>query len=261
MNTSEMPPAGPELLAYHLLNFVGDAGIDSEQMRTQQIEHARYGAEHRDPLALDRLDEPLCLEARFEVNHRAQQGRNPQPHELAEHVAERQRVKKMQRVKDTLILQVLFYFLLDRIETGQDVAVGVDDALRLGGRAGCEKDLKRRIEREPRLANTGLRRRRQRDGKILEAQFCLIAAQLPQQSHVPNHQTRLRVFDDAIGEVESAGWIQRNGDDAALHAAKEPTHPLRAILTPDDDALPDRDLSWHQFSRDAIREVRNLIPA
>ena len=71
---------------------------------------------------------------------------NPETHELAEDVAERQRVQKVERVEDALVLQVLLHLALDGVEAGEHVAVGVDDAFGFGGGAGGEKDLEGRVE-------------------------------------------------------------------------------------------------------------------
>ena len=103
--------------------------------------------------AADGLDEALRLEAGFEMDFCAEEWRNPQAHELAEDVAERERVEKMKWVEDALVLQVLLDLGLDGVEAREHVAMGVDDTFRLRGCAGGEEDLKRRVE-----GQVGLRR-------------------------------------------------------------------------------------------------------
>jgi hypothetical protein len=84
------------------------------------------------------------------VDLRRQQRWNPQAHELPKDVAERQRVQNAQGMNEALVAQILADLLLQGIERGQHIALGVHDALGLGGGAGGEDDLQRRIPREAR---------------------------------------------------------------------------------------------------------------
>ena len=81
------------------------------------------------------------------MNLRYQQRRNPKPHELAEDVTERQRMQNAQRMNEALVAQVLGYLLFQRIERGQHIAVGVDNAFGFAGGAGGKDDLQLRIPR------------------------------------------------------------------------------------------------------------------
>ena len=98
------------------------------------------------------------LQAVFKVDLRYQQRRNPQPHKLAEDVAERQRMQNAQRMHQALVAQVLGHLLFQGIERGQHVAVGVHDALGFPGSSGGEDDLQWRIPREPGQRNVVGRR-------------------------------------------------------------------------------------------------------
>ena len=118
-------------------------------LAAEQIEHPGNRRHHRDPLLVHKPHQAWRLQAVFEVDLRRQQRRNPQAHELAKNVAERQRMQNAQRMNEALVAQVLADLLFQGIERGQHIALGVHDALRLAGGAGGEDDLQRGIPREP----------------------------------------------------------------------------------------------------------------
>ena len=60
---------------------------------------------------------------------------------------ERQRVQEAERMEGSLVAPVFADLVLDGVERGQHVAVGVDDAFRLRRGAGGEDDLQRRVPR------------------------------------------------------------------------------------------------------------------
>ena len=260
MHSSEAPPAPPEFLPGCLFYFLRELRIDRQKMRAQQIQHARHAGDDGNSFAMDGLDEALRLQARFIVHFGAEERWNPQGHELAEDVAERQRVQKMQRVKDALVLQILFHLLLDRIEAREHVAVGVDDTLGFGGRAGSEQDLKGCIEGEAGLAQTERWRLGQLIGTIFEAQSRRVAGQLLQQRPIADDHGGPGIGDHAGCEIERSGGIERDGNHAALHAAEERPHPLETVLTPEDHAVPHGNFAAYQLGGKAIGEVRNFIP-
>ena len=72
-----------------------------------------------------------------------EQGRGPQSHELAEDMAEWQRVQDANGVKGLLELEILLHLLLDGSKAREHVAMGVDDAFGIAGGAGGEDDLQR----------------------------------------------------------------------------------------------------------------------
>src|SRR5579875_1017084 len=136
MNIAEAPPALPDTVPWRGLDLMGELRIAVEEMAAQDVEHARYRDEERDAFVMDGLDEVVCLQARVEVDFRAEKRRNPEPHELAEDVTEGQSMQEAQRMYKTLVAQVLLHFLLDGCEARQDVAMGVNDTFGLGGGAG-----------------------------------------------------------------------------------------------------------------------------
>ena len=209
---------------------------------------------------MDGLDEALRLQARFKVHFGAEERRNPQGHELAEDVAERQSVQKMQRVKDAFVLEILLHLGFDGVEAREHVAVGVDDALGFGGGARSEQNLKGCIEGEAGIARIRTRGLRQIRGEIFECHGWAVARQLLQQRGFTDDESGLGIDDDAVGEVGGSGGIERNGDYAALHAAEKRAHPLGAVRPADHDALAHEDFTVVQLSGEAIGEVRNFIP-
>ena len=80
-------------------------------------------------------------QARFEMDYRAQQRRNPDSHKLAEYMAERQRVQNPEWMKQALILEIFPHFPFDGTETRKYVAMCVDHTLGLAGSARSKDDL------------------------------------------------------------------------------------------------------------------------
>jgi hypothetical protein len=233
-------------------------------MGAQQIEYARDAGDYGNLFAADGLDEALRLEARFEMNFCAEDRRDPQTHELAEDMAEGQRVQKVQRVEDALVLEVLLHLGLDGVETRKHIAMGMDDSLGLGGGAGGKENLKGRVEGECGIAEIGLLRLRQGGGKVFKAEFRQgwkeVWGEFTKQRRIADDEPGLCVVDDAIREVQGSGGIERDHDDATLDAAEECAHPLKAVLSPDDDALAEGDFAANQLRGEAIGEVGDLIP-
>src|ERR1700735_600106 len=116
------------------------------------------------------FNKPLRLETVLKMDDSAEERGNPQPHELAEDVAERQSVEKVQGMKDAFVFEVSLDFLFHRVESGEHIAMGVNNALRLRGCARGEEDLKRCVERQVGLSQAGLRFWRQGGPTILEAE-------------------------------------------------------------------------------------------
>src|SRR6185437_7385736 len=92
-------------------------------MPPQQMQHARYRNQHGDAVPLDDVGDARGIELVREVDLSAQESRRPQAHELAEDVAQRQRVQKAQRMKRPLESAILRDLTLNRIERDQDVAM------------------------------------------------------------------------------------------------------------------------------------------
>ena len=64
-----------------------------------------------------------------------QHRRNPQPHELPKHMAQRKRMHKPQRMNHPLVPPVLRNLALNRLQTHQHIAMRMHNPLRLRGRA------------------------------------------------------------------------------------------------------------------------------
>ena len=71
-----------------------------------------------------------------------QHRRNERGHRLSEHVAQRQQVQEPEREERPAPSAVLQHLAFDRDDVREHVAVGDDDALRLGRRARRENDLR-----------------------------------------------------------------------------------------------------------------------
>ena len=103
----------------------GEAG---EQMRAQELQDARDGDEDGDALAADEVGHAGGIELLGEVDFGGEDGGDPEAHELAEDVAEREAVQEAQGMDPALVAAVFCDLVLDGLEGGEDVAVGVDDA-------------------------------------------------------------------------------------------------------------------------------------
>ena len=80
------------------------------------------------------------IAGRFENYGGAEERRNKQSHELAEDMAQGNERNEAQRVKPTLVLAILIEATLQRLEIGQKIAVGENDAAGLGGCARGVQD-------------------------------------------------------------------------------------------------------------------------
>src|SRR5256714_13753345 len=106
----------------------------------QKIKHARNGDERGGALLLYGANDFGGIAGRFENYRGAEERRNKQSHELAEDMAQGNERNEAQRVKPTLVFAILIEATLQRLEIGQKIAVGENDAAGLGGGARGVQD-------------------------------------------------------------------------------------------------------------------------
>ena len=209
-------------------------------MGAQQLQRARDRNEDRDAFETEAVDHARGFELGIEVDLGSEQRGRPKAHELAEDVAERKAVEEAQRVEDALVAEILLHLALDRVEAGQDVAMGVDDALGRGRGAGREDDLEGRVERngwvdgEERLG-------RQKVRQIVEGELWDVGRQRGNTRRVGQDELGGDVGDDAGPEVGRTCGVERNSEDAAQQAAEEGRDPLGGVFAPQDDAVAGSD--------------------
>ena len=121
----------------------GEAG---EQVGAQEMQDAGDGDEDGDALAADEVGHAGGVELIGEVDFGGEEGGDPEAHELAEDVAEGQGVEEAQGMEAAFVAAIFGDLVFDGLEADEDVAVGVDDALGLGGGAGGEDDLEGGVE-------------------------------------------------------------------------------------------------------------------
>ena len=114
----------------------------------EHLEDLRHAHQHRDASLANLPDDVVGRVAAREQDQARQHRRHECPHRLAEHVAERQKIEKANRQERLRPLPVLRDLLLDGNDVGEDVPVGDDDALGIGGRAGREDDLRGIVRRQ-----------------------------------------------------------------------------------------------------------------
>ena len=141
MDLTETPPTLPDGESFRLLEVAGERGEAREEMRAKQMQDARHGDENGDAFAADEVRHARGFEVFAEVNFGGEQGRCPKSHELTEDVTERHAVQEAQGMDPALVLEVLCHLVFDGLQADENVAMGDDDSLWLGGGAGGEDDL------------------------------------------------------------------------------------------------------------------------
>ena len=107
---------------------------------TEKIEHTRDGDEHGGAFASDGTQNLRGIGGIFEGDGSAKKRRDEKRHELSENVAERNQRDEANGMQETFIFQIGFHAALDRLEVGEKISVREDDATRLGGGSGGEKN-------------------------------------------------------------------------------------------------------------------------
>ena len=214
------------------------------QMRLEQSQHARHRGQNRDALAANEFDEARRGEPALEVQFGFEDGRNPQPHGLAEDMAQRKRVQNAQRMDQPLVAHVGLRAVFNGTDAGQHVAVSDHHALGLARGAGGEENLRRRFVRE---AGDGAHLRGGQHGRASPQMRAwesvgsgCAAASLPSRSASPTASLGLNVGGYARGKIGGSGGVQRNGQHAAQQAAVKGGDPLRAVLGPHQHAVARR---------------------
>ena len=108
----------------------------------QQVQHVRNGDECGGAFALHGADNFGGVCGRLKNDSGTEQWRHEQGHKLAKDVAKRNERGKTEWVKPTLVFAVGVNPALKRLEIGEEVSVGEDDATRLGSGAGSEENLR-----------------------------------------------------------------------------------------------------------------------
>ena len=147
MDLPESPPALHEMLVLRglelslkPLRFSRDFQVALDLV-FQRFHQTGHSDDDRDALPLDDLQDFGRVERVLENDGRGQQLRQEDAEDLAEDVAEWQKIQKAKRVKDALVAQVFADFVFERRQVGENVAVRNDDAARFGSCARGENDL------------------------------------------------------------------------------------------------------------------------
>ena len=132
------------------------------QMGLEERQDARHGSQNGDALTADEFDDVRSGQPAFEMQLGAEDRRDPQPHGLAEDVAQRKRVQNAQGMNHPLVAHVGLGAVFDGTHAGQHIAVGQDHAFRFAGSAGSKENLQRRVRRQ---AGDCARSPRREDGR------------------------------------------------------------------------------------------------
>ncbi len=130
------------------VHALGKTGVCSFKMGFEEGQDAGHGGEDRDPLGADELDEARRRQPALKVKFSLEDGWNPEPHGLAEDVAERQRVQNAQGMDKALVAHIRLGTFFNGTHAGQHVAMGEDDAFGIAGGAGSKENLQRGLVRK-----------------------------------------------------------------------------------------------------------------
>ena len=238
-------PGGFDLLA-EPVQAAGGFGVALDFM-AQGFQQARHGDQGGNSFALEGAQDLGGVEALLEYHRAGQQRRDEQAQELAEDVAQRNQVQETDGMDEALVFQVGADFSFKRLEVGEEVAVGEDHALGVGGGAGGKNDLQHVLAAQLRRGVGGARVARQ----------CLRQG-FEQQDRQGGRQTGLRAgaeqefgvhfARDPLDEIFCCDAIHRHHYRAAQHAAEKRRHPLGAVFAPEQDAVAGGDVAGFQLA-------------
>jgi len=106
------------------------------------IKHAGNGDEGGGAFALNGTSDFSGVGGVFEDDGGAEQWWNEEGHELAEDMAQRNKRDEAKRMEPFFVLAIGIDAALERLEIGEEISVGEDDAARFGCGAGGEEDLR-----------------------------------------------------------------------------------------------------------------------
>ena len=136
----------------------------------------------------------------FEHDGRTKKRRNEKRHELAKHVAERNRGNKPQRMNPALVTAIFVDALLERFEVREEVTVGKHNTARLAGGARSKQDFRHVASRgfdrwlRRRAGCRGTSRRKAVNKRRLAK--CKVGLR-----RVAKNQFHLRIANDALHEL------------------------------------------------------------
>ncbi len=133
VHMAESPPTSPPTRAG--ARSERGFGMLAQDEIAQHLEDFRDGDQHRDSPRSDLADDLGGMVAALEHDGPRDHRRNEGRERLPEEVTERQEIQKANRGKRAAVAAILANLLLDRNDVREQVAMGNDDALRLGGRA------------------------------------------------------------------------------------------------------------------------------
>ncbi|MDD9985441.1 MAG: hypothetical protein OXQ31_04130 [Spirochaetaceae bacterium] len=209
----------------------------------EQVERLRHQQHHRDPALLHELQQDRRLAAGGEGDVRPEAERREQRAHLLEHVAERQQRQQAQG-------RVAGDDLEDRLQVGQQVAVGEHHPLGVAGGARGEHDLGQVFAGE-------LDRPRLTQGVALLLQLLEVDRGQPHllvlRRREARHEGGCRIGPGPhlLGELRRGAHVQRHDDGAGADHAEVGEHPVRGVRPPDDHAVALADAALLQQRRDA----------
>jgi hypothetical protein len=180
----------------------------------------------------------------------------PQTHELAEDMTEWESVENANRVKGAFVFEIFLHFLLNGSETGEDVAVSVDDAFGISRGTGGKDDLESVVGCE--VVDGGGLLSGECGGEVFEWEERRGGWEESEFGGVAEDVFGADFANDPVDEIERAGEIDRDGDDAAQEATEECGDPFGAVVTPEKDAVAFSDGAADELGGETAREGGEL---
>ena len=221
------------------------------------FEHAGDGDERGNALARNGAQNLGGVERIEEDHRRAEERRNEQAHELPKHVAQRQEVKKTERVEGALGPRILSNFALQWPEVREDILMGEHHAPRLRRGARSKNDFDE-IAGARILRRIGLGRKGgERLAKLLQCEGRQTDINLPERERAnekfgcdfPRHSSR---------EFGRPKAVERHHHRSAEQASPKDHGPFRTILTDQKHAIAPHHSSAFEQAR-KLRRRRSHI--
>src|SRR5450755_1092893 len=151
-------------------------------------------------------------------------------------MAQRQEVKKANRMHDSFILQIFSNFSFERLDVGKNVSVGNNHAPRFGGGSRSKNDFERIAKANVRRGKTLARMRSQLLSQIIKQKRDAPHIQRTMLTRT-NQQLRTNALENSLREIWRGNVVNRHRNHTAECAPIKNRNPLRRIRSPDQDTI------------------------
>ena len=233
MNAAESPPAQRPMPAS--LRCGGGFREAMHHEIAQHFEDFRHGDHRGNFSRLDLPSDLLRAGSGHEDDGNGNQRRDEQRERLTEQMAQRKKIQDAQRLEWSGVFLILGDLARDGLQIRQQVAMGDDDAFRLGRGAGGEDDFG-----DVAGLNEGGRKRLGSGGMFDFAEQPRAAEEV-RNALAEQDDFRLGFLGDAVEKIFRRLRIDGNHDDAVEQARPQRGDPTGAAFRPNDGGVAFRD--------------------